>query len=123
MQVERDVEMRARDGVILRADIFRPARGDGPFPAILVRTPYDKRGNETDPYLGFAQIVDAGFIIVSQDVRGRHASGEVKFHGGERQTGGSENILLLQRRILRIVKSARCDPDKFLCTMSSLWPS
>ena len=46
MQAEREVEMRTRDGVILRSDVFRPDRGSGPYPAILVRTPYDKRGNE-----------------------------------------------------------------------------
>jgi predicted acyl esterase len=30
-----------RDGVILRADIYRPA-GPGPFPTLVYRTPYGK---------------------------------------------------------------------------------
>ncbi|MBM4408421.1 MAG: esterase, partial [Chloroflexi bacterium] len=69
--MERDVETRTRDGVILRSDIYRPDAAGGPFPAILVRTPYGKGGNENDPYLGFEQIVEAGYVIVGQDVRGR----------------------------------------------------
>ena len=39
--MERDVEVPMRDGTILRADVYRPL-GDGPFPALLQRTPYDK---------------------------------------------------------------------------------
>ena len=30
-----------RDGVVLRADVYRPAAG-GPHPTLLARTPYDK---------------------------------------------------------------------------------
>src|SRR5208337_2923361 len=39
--VERGVAMKTRDGVTLRADIYRPA-GDGQYPVLLTRTPYDK---------------------------------------------------------------------------------
>src|ERR1035437_5714839 len=39
--IERGVPMKTRDGVTLPADIYRPA-GDGPFPVLLQRTPYDK---------------------------------------------------------------------------------
>ena len=41
--VERGVAAKMRDGVTLRADIYRP-KSDGRFPVILQRTPYDKRG-------------------------------------------------------------------------------
>ncbi|MBX6342030.1 MAG: hypothetical protein IRY97_06185, partial [Thermomicrobiaceae bacterium] len=44
--VARNVMVPMRDGVRLATDIYRPARGTeplpGPFPALLVRTPYDK---------------------------------------------------------------------------------
>ena len=49
MRIDRNVEMRARDGVILRADVYRPDEGGRPSPAILIRTPYDKLGLEHDP--------------------------------------------------------------------------
>ena len=41
VQVDRDVAIPMRDGVALRADIYRPARG-GPFPVLVFRTPYGK---------------------------------------------------------------------------------
>ena len=40
---ERGVTATMRDGVILRADIYRP-KGDGQFPVLLQRTPYNKSG-------------------------------------------------------------------------------
>ena len=39
--VLHDVAIPMRDGVVLRADIYKPA-GDGPFPVLLYRTPYNK---------------------------------------------------------------------------------
>ena len=41
VRVERDVEVPARDGVVLRVDVFRPAAG-GPRPVILCAHPYGK---------------------------------------------------------------------------------
>jgi putative CocE/NonD family hydrolase len=68
--VERDVTMKTRDGVTLHADIYRPA-GDGPFPVLLTRTPYNKDGSAA-----FGQKAAArGFMVVAQDVRGRYTSG------------------------------------------------
>src|SRR6184192_1536431 len=43
---ERNVLVKTRDGVILRADIYRPTT-DGKFPVLLQRTPYNK-DNEVD---------------------------------------------------------------------------
>lgn len=75
--VEYDVPVEMRDGKILRADVYRPL-GDGPWPVIVSRTPYDK----SDPYevmlLDPLLAVRHGMIAVIQDVRGRFASeGEV----------------------------------------------
>ena len=41
IHIERDVPCPLRDGTVLRADVFRP-EGPGPFPVVLLRTPYDK---------------------------------------------------------------------------------
>ena len=38
---DEDVEVRMRDGVVLRLNLFRPA-GEGPFPVILSAHPYGK---------------------------------------------------------------------------------
>src|SRR6516225_4269994 len=42
--IERDVQTKMRDGIILRADVCRP-KTDGKFPVLLTRTPYDKGAN------------------------------------------------------------------------------
>ena len=41
---ESNVQMKARDGTVLTADIYRP-KADGKFPVLLERTPYDKYTN------------------------------------------------------------------------------
>jgi uncharacterized protein len=65
--VQRNVPARMRDGVILRADVYRP-RGDGIYPVLLLRTPYGKHTYPLDRH------AKAGYIAVSQDVRGRYES-------------------------------------------------
>jgi dienelactone hydrolase len=67
--VERNVAMKTRDGVTLRADIYRPA-GEGPFPVLLQRTPYNK---DTTATLAL-RAASRGYLFVAQDVRGRYAS-------------------------------------------------
>jgi putative CocE/NonD family hydrolase len=74
VEVEFDVSARMRDGVTLRANIYRP-RGRGPWPLLLMRTPYGKDLPGTtwcgvDP----VQAAGRGFIVVIQDTRGRFAS-------------------------------------------------
>ena len=67
--VERGVPATMRDGVVLRADVYRP-KADGKFPVLLERTPYDKR-NEVD--FGY-RAAAAGYVVIIQDVRGRYTS-------------------------------------------------
>src|ERR1700730_14449644 len=67
--VERRVPAKMRDGVILRADIYRP-KADGRFPVFLTRTPYDKGGTAEFAFKAAAR----GFIGIVQNVRGRFTS-------------------------------------------------
>jgi putative CocE/NonD family hydrolase len=67
--VERNVAAKMRDGVTLRADIYRP-KADGKFPVLLVRTPYDKTSQTNFGLRGVAR----GYVVIAQDVRGRFAS-------------------------------------------------
>src|SRR5215469_8990189 len=57
-----------RDGIVLRADIYRP-KADGKFPVLLERTPYNK-AMETLGVRGAEQ----GYVVIIQDVRGRYTS-------------------------------------------------
>ena len=67
--IEHNVPVRMRDGVILRADIYRP-KADGKYPVLLTRTPYNK---VSEMYLG-PIAVEHGYVLIAQDTRGRYAS-------------------------------------------------
>jgi putative CocE/NonD family hydrolase len=73
VRIDHDVPMRTRDGVTLRADVFRPDDG-ARHPAILSRTPYDKRLSWNSDFLSAVQAARAGYAFVIQDTRGRFAS-------------------------------------------------
>jgi putative CocE/NonD family hydrolase len=63
-----------RDGLKLVTDIYR-REGTAPTPALVARTPYNKdgmlAGGDTFDIL---RAVQAGYTVVTQDVRGRYAS-------------------------------------------------
>ena len=67
---EADVKTPMRDGVNLAANVFRP-RGEGPFPVILMRTPYGKPDDKWDDARRYTA---AGYVMVVQDCRGRGKS-------------------------------------------------
>jgi len=68
---ESNVPAKMRDGVTLRADIYRP-KTDEKLPVLLTRTPYDKTRNWITP---FAHLAAArGYVVIMQDVRGRYES-------------------------------------------------
>ncbi|HRU24707.1 MAG TPA: CocE/NonD family hydrolase, partial [Candidatus Latescibacteria bacterium] len=82
--VEPDVPVRMRDGITLRANVFRP-NSSGRFPALVQRTPYGKAQG------GFEDFVRAGYVVVTQDTRGRYASeGEFRVFS-EENTGDAED--------------------------------
>jgi uncharacterized protein len=67
--VERNVAAKMRDGLTLRADIYRP-KAEGKYPVLLVRTPYDKTGTM---HFGL-KAAARGYVVIAQDVRGRFES-------------------------------------------------
>ncbi len=67
--VESGVKVVMRDGVTLVADVYRP-EGDGRYPVLLTRTPYDRHGDMT----AGPALASHGYVVVMQDVRGRYGS-------------------------------------------------
>ena len=70
-----NIPVPMRDGVNLSADIWLPAssQGDGPWPALLLRTIYD---NQEPRYMGWTRkFIERGYAVVVQDCRGRGDSG------------------------------------------------
>jgi putative CocE/NonD family hydrolase len=70
--LERNVEARMRDGIVLRADVLRPDV-PGRFPAILIRTPYGKESEWREDSFPL-RAARQGYVVVAQDVRGRYRS-------------------------------------------------
>ena len=67
-----NVKVPMRDGVNLSADIYFPADQPGPFPVILMRTPYN---NMTEECLeNSVYWPQYGYVLVAQDVRGKNDS-------------------------------------------------
>jgi putative CocE/NonD family hydrolase len=72
--IEKNIMVPMRDGVKLATDIYR-LEGAAPTPVLVARTPYNK-----DSMTGGSDVFDilravqAGYAVVTQDVRGRYAS-------------------------------------------------
>ena len=71
--VEFNVPATMRDGVVLRANVYRPT-GDGQWPVLLTRLPYGKDLPLGTSAMDPVQAARRGYVIVVQDTRGRMAS-------------------------------------------------
>jgi len=63
-----DAKVPMRDGVRLSANAYFP-EGDGPFPVVLNRTPYGK--DSSGRFKRIQPFIQAGYVVVHMDVRGR----------------------------------------------------
>jgi uncharacterized protein len=82
--VEKNVPAAMRDGVVLRADVYRPD-APGRFPAILRRTPYSKVGGRFPGQ--YQEWASQGYVVVAQDTRGRYTSDGVAVPHDEAEDG------------------------------------
>ena len=75
---KREVMIPMRDGVQLYTAIYEPKDNSRKHPTLMMRTPYScsPYGERFDNYLKTAlkKLVVNNYIIVFQDVRGRHKS-------------------------------------------------
>ncbi|HYT92929.1 MAG TPA: CocE/NonD family hydrolase, partial [Gemmataceae bacterium] len=65
----QSVRMPLRDGVKLATDVFLPPTGEGPWPVMLLRTPYSRFDPRPVQELG-----DHPCVLVCQNQRGRYGS-------------------------------------------------
>jgi putative CocE/NonD family hydrolase len=83
---QQNVAVPMRDGVVLRADVWRPSEA-GKYPTLVYRTPYGKDSALTE-YRTFQHAVERGYAVVIQDVRGRyHSDGEFRPYENEGKDG------------------------------------
>ena len=80
---EKNVMVEMSDGVRLATDIYR-LKDAAPSPVLVSRTPYNKE----NLWMDLDYFVNAGYVVVSQDVRGRYASeGDFNPHAQETADG------------------------------------
>ena len=83
--LQGDVMVPMRDGTLLATDLYLPAQGgkarSGRFPALLMRTPYDKAVRAGPVFYKEVRaaplaryFATRGYVVVVQDVRGRYKS-------------------------------------------------
>jgi len=58
----------------MAADVALPF-GEGPFPTVLLRTPYVRSRHTGNPKSWFSRLIDCGYALVTVDIRGRNDSG------------------------------------------------
>ena len=86
-----NVMAEMRDGVKLSCDIRYPDKG-GPFPAVLVRNPYNNNIAVTPQNEWLLRLyLDSGYAYVTQDVRGKYDS-EGEFRSGEEAEDGYDTV-------------------------------
>lgn len=90
LTVERDLVIPMRDGIGLRADVYRPASGR--WPALVQRTPYG-RSPFPDPSVALSPVLaaESGYSVVVADVRGRGSS-EGEFRPFVEQEDGYDTV-------------------------------
>lgn len=72
--IEKNIMVPLRDGVQLATDVYR-LHDAPPAPVLIARTPYNKEGilGGSDTF-DIMRAVQAGYVVVVQDVRGRYDS-------------------------------------------------
>ena len=77
-----------RDGVRLATDVYYPKDQDGPFPVVLVKTPYNFNEIRGSSLQWAVEFVKHGYAFVVQNERGRYYSeGEWEILGNPRTDG------------------------------------
>ena len=90
---ETNVPARMRDGVILRADVYRP-KTDKPVPVILMRTQYGKEAAQVQParFQTPQWFSSHCYIVVIQDIRGQGASDGVFYEYANDRDDGYDTV-------------------------------
>jgi len=90
---QSNVEARMRDGVILRADVYRPQTSD-PVPVILMRTQYGKAAAQVQParFQTPDWYASHCYIVVIQDIRGQGASDGVFYEYANDRDDGYDTV-------------------------------
>jgi uncharacterized protein len=89
--LEKNAKASMRDGVKLAVDVYRPDHGEGPWPAILAYSPFQKERSFESPKPGFYCL--HGYVLVQAAERGSGFNeGKFEFHGAKAAEDGYDLI-------------------------------
>ncbi|MFE5287822.1 CocE/NonD family hydrolase [Nocardia sp. NPDC056611] len=90
---QENVPATMRDGVVLKADVYRPKTGDA-VPVVLMRTQYGKAAAQIQPYRYRTPEWFAShcYLVVVQDIRGQGQSAGVFTEFGNDMTDGYDSV-------------------------------
>ncbi|EED35870.1 cocaine esterase [Luminiphilus syltensis NOR5-1B] len=83
-----------RDGVRLATDVYLP-KGDGPFPVVFVKTPYNFNKIAGASLMAGVEAIERGYALVVQNERGRYYSEGDWEILGRPQTDGYDSLTWL----------------------------
>jgi len=88
-----DVSAKMRDGVMLKADIYRPQTKEK-VPVILMRTQYGKAAAQIEParFQTPDWFASHCYIVVIQDIRGQGASGGTFYEYANDRNDGYDTV-------------------------------
>ena len=88
VRVETNVRVPMRDGVKLATDLYFPEGAGDKLPAIMIRTPYNRKARTEVPRMFAGQ----GYLVAVQDVRGKFES-EGRFTVSANDTADGSDML------------------------------
>ena len=88
VRVETNVRVPMRDGVRLATDLYFPEGAGDKVPAIMIRTPYNRKARTDAPRMFAGQ----GYVVAVQDVRGKFDS-EGRFTVSANDTNDGSDML------------------------------
>ena len=88
-----DVSAKMRDGVVLKADVYRPQTNEK-VPVILMRTQYSKAAAQIEParFQTPEWFASHCYIVVIQDIRGQGASGGTFYEYANDRNDGYDTV-------------------------------
>ncbi|MEN8164404.1 MAG: CocE/NonD family hydrolase [Acidobacteriota bacterium] len=102
IRLEPSVMVPMRDGVRLSTDLYFPEGATGPFPVVLIRTPYDKNRFRPERSSGYYRWKDGdvrvqlfagqGYVVAVQDMRGKFESEGKFLIGTNERRDGSDTV-------------------------------
>lgn len=91
IHVQKSMMIPMRDGTLLSTDLYFPKNSNDKLPTVLIRTVYNKQGT-LDWNKTFRKLVENGYVVAIQDIRGRYESQGNYIAAHKRREDGNDTL-------------------------------